>query len=120
MIKHMLFMQCITKHADKIGKCAEYKLLGSQVQGSSWAMEVGNELKLCPIIVENIGTEGQMLVAMVCDEGVNFLEIAEAVRSLGLTIIKGVYDAYGDKTWMCFIVEVHPEWSNDWVRPKIL
>ncbi|MFS7905499.1 putative transcription factor bHLH family [Helianthus anomalus] len=97
-IKHMLFMQCITKHADKIGKCAEYKV-----------MEVGNELKLCPIIVENIGTEGQMLVAMVCDEGVNFLEIAEAVRSLGLAIIKGVYDAYGDKTWMCFIVEVNPK-----------
>ncbi|KAL9993605.1 putative transcription factor bHLH family [Helianthus debilis subsp. tardiflorus] len=104
-IKHMLFMQCITKHADKIDKCAEYKLLGSQEQGSSWAMEVGNELKLCPIIVENIGTEGQMLVEMVCDEGVNFLEIIEAVRSLGLTIIKGVINAYGDKTWMCFIVE---------------
>ncbi|KAF5794499.1 putative transcription factor bHLH family [Helianthus annuus] len=104
-IKHMLFMQCITKHADKIDKCAEYKLLGSQEQGSSWAMEVGNELKLCPIIVENIGTEGQMLVEMVCDEGVNFLEITEAVRSLGLTIIKGAIDAYGDKTWMCFIVE---------------
>ncbi|KAJ0761664.1 putative transcription factor bHLH family [Helianthus annuus] len=134
-IKHMLFMQCITKHADKIDKCAEYKvqlftdvvfhklyvngptvslyilsiivlqLLGSQEQGSSWAMEVGNELKLCPIIVENIGTEGQMLVEMVCDEGVNFLEITEVVRSLGLTIIKGAIDAYGDKTWMCFIVE---------------
>ncbi|KAJ0718433.1 putative transcription factor bHLH family [Helianthus annuus] len=118
-IKHMLFMQCITKHADKIDKCAEYKLLGSQEQGSSWAMEVGNELKLCPIIVENIGTEGQMLVEMVCDEGVNFLEITEAVRSLGLTIIKGAIDAYGGKTWMCFIVEVHPEWSNDWVGPKI-
>lgn len=25
-IKHMLFMQCVTKHADKIDKCAESKV----------------------------------------------------------------------------------------------
>ncbi|KAL8191948.1 hypothetical protein R6Q57_028679 [Mikania cordata] len=104
-IKHMLFMQCITKHADKINNCAEFKPLGSQEQGSSWAMEVGKDLKVCPIIVENIGTEGQMLVEMVCNEHVHFLEITEAIRSLGLTILKGAIDAYGDKTWMCLIVE---------------
>ncbi|KAK9055729.1 hypothetical protein SSX86_026814 [Deinandra increscens subsp. villosa] len=122
-IKHMLFMQCITKHADKIDKCAESKttvttssilnsdtttilqLFGSQDQGSSWAMEVGNDLKVCPVIVENIGTNGQMLVEMVCDDCVHTLEITEAIRSLGLTILKGAIDAYGDKTWMCFIVE---------------
>lgn len=113
-IKHMLFMQCITKHADKIDKCAELKLLGKETgvqrpssheQGSSWVMEVGNQVKVCPIIVENIGTDGQMLVEMVCDECVHFLEISEAIRSLGLTILKGATDAYGDKTWMCFTVE---------------
>lgn len=31
-------------------------------QGSSWAMEVGNNMKVCPVTVENIGTNGQMLV----------------------------------------------------------
>lgn len=31
-------------------------------QGSSWAMEVGNNQKACPIIVENINMNGQMLV----------------------------------------------------------
>ncbi|XP_024968484.1 transcription factor EMB1444-like [Cynara cardunculus var. scolymus] len=110
-IKHMVFMQCITKHADKIDKCTEFKLVSKergvygQDQGSSWAMEVGNELEVCPIIVENMGVDGQMLVEMMCDEGVHFLEISEAIRTLGLTILKGVTDAYGDKTWMCFIVE---------------
>ncbi|KAI3741932.1 hypothetical protein L1987_59611 [Smallanthus sonchifolius] len=104
-VKHMLFMQCIMKHADKIDKCAEFKLHGGQEQGSSWAMEVGNDLKVFPIIVENIGTDGQMLVEMLCDESVHFLEITEAIRSMGLTILKGAMDAYGDKTWMCFIVE---------------
>ncbi|KAK1428404.1 hypothetical protein QVD17_17237 [Tagetes erecta] len=112
-IKHMLFMQCVTKHADKIDKFAELKLLGNKTgmqgssnhdQGSSWAMEVGNNMKVCPVTVENIGTNGQMLVEMMC-EGVHFLEIADALRSLGLTILKGVTEPDGDKTRMCFVVE---------------
>lgn len=110
-IKHMLFMQSVTKHTDKFD---EFKLLGKEKgvqrprgheQGSSWAMEVGNDLKLCPIIVENVGVNGKMLIEMMCDECVQFLEITEAIRSLGLTILKGVTDVYGDKTWMCFVVE---------------
>ena len=31
-------------------------------QGSSWAMEVGSHLKVCPIKLENINLNGQMLV----------------------------------------------------------
>lgn len=105
-IKHMLFMQRVTNHADKIDKCAEFKLFSKEKQGSSWAMEVGGDnMKLCPIIVENIGVNGQMLVEMMCDECVQVLEMTEAIRSLGLTILKGATDVYGDKTWMCFIVE---------------
>ncbi|XP_023754083.1 transcription factor EMB1444 isoform X1 [Lactuca sativa] len=113
-IKHMLFMQCVTKHADKIDKYAESKLLGKEAgirgpssheQGSSWAMEVGDQMKVCPVTVENIGTNGQMLVEMMCEEGVHFLEIADAIRSLGLTILKGVTEPECDKTRMCFLVE---------------
>ncbi|GKD08030.1 hypothetical protein Tco_1187715, partial [Tanacetum coccineum] len=40
--------------------------------GSSWAMEVGNDMKVV--------TNGQMLV----EEGIHFIEIANAIRSLGL------------------------------------
>ncbi|KAI3526615.1 hypothetical protein L1887_05872 [Cichorium endivia] len=113
-IKHMLFMQCVTKHADKIDKYTELKLLGKEAgiqgassheQGSSWAMEVGDHMKVCPVTVENIGTNGQMLVEMMCEEGVHFLEIADAIRSLGLTILKGVTEPDIDKTRMCFLVE---------------
>lgn len=113
-IKHMLFMQSVTKHADKIDKYAESKLLGKETgsrgtssheQGSSWAMEVGNHMKVCPVTVENIGTNGQMLVEMMCEEGVHFLEIADAIRSLGLAILKGITEPDGDKNWMCFVVE---------------
>ncbi|MBA0549378.1 hypothetical protein Golob_020414 [Gossypium lobatum] len=42
---------------------------------------------------------------MLCEECSHFLEIAEAIRSLGLTILKGVTEAHGEKTWICFVVE---------------
>lgn len=43
---------------------------------------------------------------MMCEECSHFLEIAEAIKSLGLTILKGVTEAHGEKTWICFVVEV--------------
>lgn len=105
-IKHMLFLQSTTKHADKLKKCAESKAKEKGYdQGSSWAVEVGSHLKVCTIIVENLNMNGQMLVEMLCEECSHFLEIAEAIRSLGLMILKGVTEARGDKTWICFVVE---------------
>ncbi|KAH6813668.1 hypothetical protein C2S51_022686 [Perilla frutescens var. frutescens] len=113
-IKHMIFMQSVTKHAEKLHKCCASKLLDKDTgmrkfsrseQGSSWAVEVGNNQKVCPIIVENINMNGQMLVEMLCKECDQFLEIADTIRSLGLTILKGVSEAYGNKAWMCFVVE---------------
>ncbi|XP_027349371.1 transcription factor bHLH155-like [Abrus precatorius] len=115
-IKHMLFLQSITKHADKLTKFADTKsklhhmetdIRGSSSyeQGSSWAMEVGGHLKVHSILVENLGKNGQMLVEMLCEECSHFLEIAEAIRSLGLTILKGATKAHGEKIWICFVVE---------------
>ncbi|KAL3644949.1 hypothetical protein CASFOL_010129 [Castilleja foliolosa] len=113
-IKHMMFLQSVTKHADKLQKCSASKLLdkdtgiqrfSSREQGSSWAVEVGNNQKICPIIVENLNMNGQMLVEMLSKECGQFLEIAETIRSLGLTILKGVSEAYGNQMWMCFVVE---------------
>ncbi|KAH9602788.1 hypothetical protein KSS87_023075 [Heliosperma pusillum] len=111
-IKHMAFMQNVTKHSDKLSNCAKSKdcsemgVLGSGYeQGSSWAVEVGGHMKICPILVENLNMNGQMLIEMLCDDCDYFLEITEAIRSLGLTILKGITDGRGDKTWMRFVVE---------------
>ncbi|KAL3517683.1 hypothetical protein ACH5RR_020272 [Cinchona calisaya] len=113
-IKHMIFMQSITKHAEKLNKCTGSKLLDKEPsirgsscreQGSSWAVEVGSNLKACPIIVENLNMNGQMLIEMLCDECCHFLEIGEAIRSMGLTVLKGVTETYGEKTRMRFVVE---------------
>ena len=43
---------------------------------------------------------------MLCEECSHFLEIAEAIRSLGLTILKGITEVHDEKTWICFVVEV--------------
>jgi len=43
---------------------------------------------------------------MLCEECSHFLEIAEAIRSLGLTILKGGTKVHGEKIWICFVVEV--------------
>ncbi|XP_022890585.1 transcription factor EMB1444-like isoform X2 [Olea europaea var. sylvestris] len=112
-IKHMLFMQSITTHAEKLKRCSASKLLDKDMgigsscneQGSSWAVEVGNNPKACPIVVENINMNGQMLVKMICEEQSHFLEVAETIRSLGLIILKGATEAHGNKMWMCFVVE---------------
>ena len=56
-------------------------------------------------------------VQMLCEECSHFLEIAEAIRSLGLTILKGVTEAHGEKTWICFVVEVGSEF---WMRYLVL
>ncbi|KAE8685363.1 putative Desacetoxyvindoline 4-hydroxylase [Hibiscus syriacus] len=72
-VKHMVFLQGITKHAEKLSKCAESKMppkgadmLGSSKyeQGSSWAVELGSHLKVCSIVVENVNKNGQMLVEL--------------------------------------------------------
>ncbi|KAF2286610.1 hypothetical protein GH714_022843 [Hevea brasiliensis] len=44
-------------------------------------------------------------VEMLCEECSHFLEIAEAIRSLGLTILKGITEVHGEKLWICFMVE---------------
>lgn len=49
---------------------------------------------------------------MMCEECSHFLEIAEAIKSLGLTILKGVTEAHGEKTWICFVVEVGSQGSQ--------
>lgn len=44
---------------------------------------------------------------MLCEERGLFLEIADIVRGLGLTILKGVMETRNGKVWARFAVEVH-------------
>lgn len=43
---------------------------------------------------------------MLCEHRGFFLEIADIIRGLGLTILKGVMEVRNDKIWARFAVEV--------------
>ncbi|KAH6814754.1 transcription factor-like protein [Perilla frutescens var. frutescens] len=114
-IKHMLFLQSVTKHADKLKQTAESKiiskdgglLLKDNFGGATWAYEVGSQSMVCPIIVEDLNQPHQMLVEMLCEERGLFLEIADIIRGLGLTILKGLMETRNDKIWARFTVEAN-------------
>ncbi|RZB75097.1 transcription factor LHW-like [Glycine soja] len=115
-IKHMLFLQSVTKHADKLKQTGESKIVSKEgglllkdnfEGGATWAYEVGAQSMVCPIIVEDLNPPRQMLVEMLCEECGFFLEIADLIRGLGLTILKGVMEARNDKIWARFAVEAN-------------
>lgn len=115
-IKHMLFLQSVTKHADKLTQARESKFVSKDgglllrdnfEGGATWAYEVGSRSMVCPIIVEDLNSPRQMLVEMLCEERGSFLEIADVVRGLGLTILKGVMESRNDKIWAHFTVEAN-------------
>ncbi|CAH8337250.1 unnamed protein product [Eruca vesicaria subsp. sativa] len=107
-IKHMVFMQSIAKYADQLKQPYESKLVKEKER--TWALEVGDdESVVCPIIVEDLKTQGQMQIEMVCQEsGDEFLEIAHVVRGLGLNILKGVMERRQGRIWAHLIVESKP------------
>ncbi|KAJ6715804.1 TRANSCRIPTION FACTOR BHLH155-LIKE ISOFORM X1-RELATED [Salix koriyanagi] len=71
------------------------------------AFEVGSRSMVSPIIVEDLNPPSQMLVEMLCEEQGFFLEIANSIRGLGLTILKGVMEARNDNMWARFAVEAN-------------
>nr|XP_043629350.1 transcription factor LHW-like [Erigeron canadensis] len=109
-IKHMIFLESVTKQADKIRQADKPKHNGvvssdPSANGVTWACEMGNQTMVCPLIVEDLGDPGHMLIEMLCEEQGLFLEIVDIIRRFGLIILKGVMESRGDKIWAHFIVE---------------
>ncbi|KAJ7544490.1 hypothetical protein O6H91_09G080800 [Diphasiastrum complanatum] len=121
-IKHMHFLQTVTQHAGEWKSSGEKehdkRILGMEQleNGASWALDLGGQGMGCPIVVENLNQPRQLLVEMLCHEKGLFLEIADTIRGLGLTIIKGVMEARSDKIWARFIVEA----ARDMHRVEVL
>ncbi|XP_074560642.1 transcription factor LHW-like isoform X1 [Curcuma longa] len=115
-IKHMFFLQSVTTHADKLKVSGEPKISNEEggllmkdnfEDGATWAFEVGTQPMICPIVVEDLNPPRQLLVEMLCKERGSFLEIADFIRGLGLTILKGVMEARKSKVWARFAVEAN-------------
>ena len=47
-----------------------------------------------------------LALQMLCEERGFFLEIADLIRGMGLTILKGVMESRNDKIWARFAIEV--------------
>ncbi|XVF76672.1 hypothetical protein PTKIN_Ptkin13bG0285600 [Pterospermum kingtungense] len=115
-VKHMLYLRSVTNQAEKLRQWAHQEVVSrknvrsSEINdgyqnGTSWAFEIGDELKLCPIVVEDLPHPGHLLIEMLCNEHSLFLEIAQVIRSFNLTILKGVMESCSNNTWAHFIVE---------------
>ncbi|KAM0046292.1 putative transcription factor bHLH family [Helianthus debilis subsp. tardiflorus] len=106
-VKHMVFLQSVTKHADRIKQADEPKKNKDNNPNSNdatWAYEVGNQTMGCPLIVEDLSTPGQMLIEMLCEDRGFFLEMVDIIKGFGVIILKGVMEIR-DKIWARFIVE---------------
>ncbi|XP_071686447.1 transcription factor EMB1444-like [Rutidosis leptorrhynchoides] len=116
-VKHMQFLESVSDRAIKLRQCVQTEKVGnspknsriteekSSQQGASWAFELGSDLKVCPIRVEDLQIPGHMIIEMICDESMRFLEIAEVIHGLNLTISNGLMEERSGNTWARYIVE---------------
>ncbi|VFQ59790.1 unnamed protein product [Cuscuta campestris] len=110
-IKHLLFLQSVTRRAEGLKKANEKKGLketgfNSNGSGVTWACEIENQTMVCPLKVEELCTPGQMLIEILCQEQGFFLEIVEVVRGFGLNILEGAMEHRAcNKIWAHFVVE---------------
>ncbi|XP_038998694.1 transcription factor EMB1444-like isoform X2 [Hibiscus syriacus] len=110
-VKHMLYLRSVTKQAEKLRQWVHREntrrseAKDGYETGTSWAFEIGDERKVCPIVVEDLAYPGHLLIEMLCNEHGLFLEIAQVIRSFNLTILKGVMESCSNNTWAHFIVE---------------
>ncbi|KAJ6331628.1 hypothetical protein OIU76_010085 [Salix suchowensis] len=99
-IKHMQYLRSVTDQAEKLRQwvhqevadrknCRSSETNVNIQSGKSWAFEFGNDLQICPIVVEDLAYPGHLLIEMLCHDRGIFLEIAQVIRSLDLTILKG-------------------------------
>ncbi|KAG6552065.1 hypothetical protein Mapa_006373 [Marchantia paleacea] len=137
-IRHMHFLQSVTQHGGNWKNfgglkeeeddeclsvdCKAYPhMQGAENEksegGASFALKLDKPNNGCPIVVENTNQPRQMLVEMLCEERGLFLEIADTVRGLGLTILKGAMESRSGKTWARFVVEAT---SRDIHRVEVL
>ncbi|XP_073283549.1 transcription factor bHLH157-like isoform X2 [Primulina huaijiensis] len=112
-IRHLNFMSGLIKHAEtlkqidkpKSGVVSKDNFNNCGEGGITWACEVGEQMMVCPLKVEDLSTPGQMLIEIQCKEQGFFLEIADLIRGFGLVILKGVLKALESNIWAHFIVE---------------
>ncbi|KAI3851800.1 hypothetical protein MKX03_034155 [Papaver bracteatum] len=106
--KHMLYLRNATSQAKKVKQHVNRKVIGRKDLRSSEtpSHHNGRDWNVCPVIIEDLDHPRQMLIEVLCEDHKLFLEIAQVLRDLGLTILKGVTEARSNKILAHFVVEV--------------
>ncbi|PWA67685.1 hypothetical protein CTI12_AA315690 [Artemisia annua] len=104
-VKHMLFFESVGDRAIKLRQSLQSEALKGIQNGASWAYELGGDIEVCPILVEDLQYPGHMIIEMLCNESIRFLEIAEVIHGLDLTILNGAMEMRSGDTWARYIVE---------------
>ncbi|XP_022854363.1 uncharacterized protein LOC111375725 isoform X3 [Olea europaea var. sylvestris] len=99
------FMQSLTRQTIKLTDKLKNDNSSSSSGGVTWACEVGDQTMVCPLVVEDLSTPGQMLIEILFEEQGCILEIAKIIRGFGLIILKGSMEIRETKIWAHFIVE---------------
>ncbi|XP_039028700.1 transcription factor EMB1444-like [Hibiscus syriacus] len=123
-VHHMMYLTSVTNRADKLRQwvygevTARKNVRSSEIKNgyhqnrTSCGFEIRDELKVCPIVVEDLAHQGHLLIEMLCDEHGLFLEIAQVIRSFNLTILKGVMESSSNNTWAHFVVEASKDFHR--------
>ncbi|GAB2218189.1 hypothetical protein Drorol1_Dr00001407 [Drosera rotundifolia] len=111
-LDHLVFLQSVIFHVEKLRLVQEVKgnnVLqqlnpgsGNNSAGFTWA---GDQHTFCSIRVDDLGFCGLMHVEMSSKDYGFLLEMADFIRNLGLTILKGEMEVQLDKLGAGFIVE---------------
>jgi hypothetical protein len=55
--------------------------------------------------------QGRFFIQMLCEDYEVFLEMAQVLKGLKVSILKGVLEHRSDKLWARFVIEVHQRFS---------
>ncbi|CAA0836371.1 Transcription factor EMB1444 [Striga hermonthica] len=116
-VKHMLLLRNVTKgthksrhHKTEVDEMTTKpaKLNRAREKGTSWAVELGSEPQSCPVFVKDLNHPGQMLIQMACVDHDRFLQIADILHRLQLTILECDMEESTDSySWARFVVETN-------------
>ncbi|KAJ1287313.1 hypothetical protein BS78_02G000300 [Paspalum vaginatum] len=95
-IAYMLFLQSVSAKAEMVQKTWENKESHDETR---------KQLDSCPLRVEELNQPGHLLIEMLCEDYEVFLEMAHVLRSLGVSILKGVLEHHSDKLCARFVIE---------------
>lgn len=104
-IKHMFFLESVTKHAENLKKPEAREIDQDNDYYGTWGFENWDHSMVNPVDVKDLRLPGRKQIQILGEEKEFFLEIVNIIQGFGLTILKGMMELREDKIRASFIVE---------------